>query len=351
MGYKLWLKVLLFSSFFSFMLIVTFNYYIDSFQLFDKKKNTVSSDLLNGYYISSKIISVNRVENIYESMIKNSKFTDVLAMGSSRTMLLHKELFLTNNINYFNFTDGTAGLKHYVRILGLFNKYKKQIPKKIILGVDPWVFDKKVSLNSVATILKSKQDIESKSKYSQLFNFEYTKINLLSLFKSNTYKKSKNLGSLISGNNMVMSSSGDFYYPIKKNQINSLEISKIVDNNIIKCNKINYNTKCINYKELNNFNEMAYLLDYLEENKIEVTILLFPFEPVFYNHISHNYSFFESNERIINFFKSKKVKIKGSYDPLVFNLNSTDFMDSIHLSESGMKKFLTNLNLITEDKN
>jgi hypothetical protein len=145
--YKILLKKHILSTTILFVLIAAFNYIVDDFNLFGSHNNdSMVYDLYNGYYITSENIAANRVDNIYDKLLylKRNERIDVLAIGSSRTKSLHKDLiFADQSINYLNLTDGTAGLNHYAKVMGLFNKYSIPIPPKIIMGLDPWVFDEK----------------------------------------------------------------------------------------------------------------------------------------------------------------------------------------------------------------
>ena len=97
--FKRWVFFFIVGSFSLFGTIVFFNYYVDTFSLFRKSGTSMADDMINGYYISGNNISSNRVENIYEPIIKKLGYIDVLAIGSSRTMLLHKNLLFDNGLN------------------------------------------------------------------------------------------------------------------------------------------------------------------------------------------------------------------------------------------------------------
>jgi len=268
--FKSWVLTVLFSIMFLSTCVVLFNYFVDSFSLFQKSKSGIVDDLIDGYYITGDNISSNRVENIYEPLIKKIKKIDVLAIGSSRTMLLHHDLLFKNKkVSYYNFTDGTANLDHYARILGLFNKYSIRFPKVIILGIDPWIFDKQTSLSRINRLISNTSHVD-KSKYMQLFNFEYTLINLKSLLINNKYKKSYSLDELlnIKNRNIIISPDGDLYNPMFASNITSVELIKKEKSMLKKCDKTNYNTKCVKYEKLNNFKVLKYIIDYLKSKDV-----------------------------------------------------------------------------------
>jgi hypothetical protein len=337
--YKRWIKYFFRGSILFFGIIVSFNYFVDSFNLFHNSKSSMAKDLQNSFYISGAYVSTNRVDNIYEPLIQSIKKSDVLVIGSSRSMKLHKELlYADKNISFYNFTDGTANLNHYAKILGLFNKYNKKFPDTIILGIDPWVFDEKVSLTRIKKLLESGKN-SLKSKYMQLFNFEYTKINVQTLFMPK-YKKSKKLSDLLTLNNKnpIISPHGDLYTPLYRNDISKEKLLSDIQIGLQKCDETNYNTKCVKYEKLHNFTVLKYILDYLKQHKVNVVIYLSPFEPTFYKHIV-KYNNFKIYEKMIEaFLIDNNVKIVGSYDPKDYDLKSIDFTDGIHPKESVIKK-------------
>ena len=345
--YQSWTISFFILSFFLAISIIALNLKIDSFNLFNYTKLTIAKDLLNGYYISGENISVNRVDNIYDPLLKNIEKIDILAIGSSKTMLLHKDiLFKDKNPIYYNFTDGTARLKHYAKILGLLNKYEIKYPSTIILGLDPWVFDQKASLTQIKALLNNTDKLNT-NKYSQLFNYEYTKLNLLSLFNQTIYNKSKRVSDLHikTNKNMIISPNGDIYYPVKENNLTLDELLQNVQNNIQKCDQQNYDTKCVKYNKLTNFQETKYLLTYLKNKNVNVVVYFAPFEPTFYDHICKYNNFSKHYTKIKSFLRKNDINTIGSYNPHDLNLTSSLFLDSIHPNEKGIKKIFSKINL------
>ena len=336
--FKKWIIGVFIGIFITSSIIVVFNYSVDSFNLFEKSNANISKDLNDGYYVTGNNISSNRVDNIYESMIEAIKEVDVIAIGSSRTMLLHKDLlFNDDKIIYYNFTDGTAYLKHYAKIIGLFNKHNIPFPHNIILGIDPWVFDQKASLSQIKRLINNTNN--DSSEYLQLFNFEYTTINLKSLFNKKEYQKSKNLNDLltIKNNNIIISPNGDLYNPLSVSIVDTNRLIKSVKEDLKKCDESNYDTKCIKYSKLNNFNELNYLIDYLKNKDVNVIVYFSPFEPTFFEHIVKYNKFSIYNKQIRRFFVENNINTIGSYNPSDYNLTSNYFLDGIHPVDSAIK--------------
>jgi len=360
-NYKKWVIKFFFFFFLSSFLIIIFNYWVDAFNLFKETKlhnnSNIIEDLENKYYISYDGVDSNRVENIIRPLISRMKKIDILSLGSSRIMLLHKELLNNEELKYYNFTNGTARLDHYAKIIGMFNMYNIKLPKYIILGIDPWVFDEQWNISDIKDLLKTNQR-KSYKNYLQLFNFEYTKINFSTLKKRlkstkkskvdisfnrenmNNYFRSKNFKNLLikENKNIILSPYGDLYYPISKKTINLQEVKAKIN----QCKQNNFNTKCVDYKKLNNFNELQFLINFLQNNGVKIAIFLAPFEHTFYKHIIENNNFLVHEKKIKEFFIKNNLPIIGSYNPQDLNLSSDYFSDSIHVSELGMKRIFSN---------
>jgi len=342
--YLKWIKSFFITVLVTSFSILLFNYYIDSFNLFSQSNSNLAKDLQNGYYISGENIDSNRVDNIYEPLIRNIKELDFLAIGSSRTMLLHKDiLFGKKHINYYNFTDGTARLRHYAKIFGLLNKYNIQFPHTVILGLDPWIFDEKASIVQIKQLLNNPKS--SNSNYLQLFNYEYTKINILSLINNIKYTKSTKLEDLRKSKNIIISPSGDLYNPLHDNSITLDNLLKKVENVLKECDEKNANTKCVKYSKLNNFKEVKYMFNYLKNRGVDIIVYLAPFEPTFYQHIVKYNNFTKYNSDILEFLSKNNIEIVGSYNPADLNLTSSYFLDSVHPNEDAIKLIFKNIEL------
>ena len=334
------------------VMIVSFNFMVDSYHIFrENPKDSIVYDLKNGNYVSSKTITSNRIDNIYDKLLflyKNVKI-DLLAIGSSRTLPLHKELIISDqNIQYLNFTTGTARLSQLAEMVGLFKKHSIKLPKNIIIGLDPWIFDEKIPLSKVKSLLNLRATQITKN-YNQLFNYEYTKINFESMFADNSYIKSKNISDIRkkSKNNMIMSPFGDLYYPESQENVDLKIIQKRILDHINRCKANNFNTRCVDYATLNNIKEFVFFINYLKSNGSNVIIFLAPISPTFYAHILNNNNFKDHYKNILNTLKDLKVTVIGDYNPATFNLNDEDFMDSFHPKTKVIKQIFKTKKLIS----
>jgi len=317
------------------ILIVSFNLIVDSFNIFGKNKNnSIIDELKNGKYITSELIATNRINNIYDKLLflyKNNNL-DALAIGSSRAISLHKELIFNNQkVQYLNFTTGTARLNHLAKMIGLFKKHSMELPSRIIIGLDPYIFDNQISLSTIKSLINN-QTSQINNDYSQLFNYEYTKINLQSIFTENSYISSANLQDARAQNEnfMTLSPNGDLYYPESQENLDLESIQNSITKFIDGCEANKFDIRCMNMKNLNNLEEFSYLVNYLKKNGSKVIIFLSPIAPTFYSYLLKKTNFKEHHEHIKNILKNLQLDFIGDYNPYIYNLKDKNFIDSLH---------------------
>jgi hypothetical protein len=212
---------------------------------------------------------------------------------------------------------------------------------------------KKTTADKVMNLVSSTSDY-SNSKYTQLINYGYTKINLMSVLKDKQYQKSKHvrelsrhLDKLYSGDYDIISPNGDIYSPFQEGT-RTYSIASIITETINKCNKTNYDPKCMNYNKLRNINAFRSLINYIKSKGSEIIIFLPPFSPTFFHHVVDNNNFSTHNDKILTILREEGLnKIVGSYDPSVLNLNDSDFSDSIHPTVDALRSVFKNIKIDT----
>ena len=140
-NYKQWSVIYVAIFLFPIVAVFPFNVLVDSSAYFSvnlKDRNGLEQ-LLNGKTISEVHPQNTRSRNRY--LIKNrEEKVDIIAVGSSRTHGLRRE-YITSEETFFNHAMSRSILEDYIGIVGGYKKFKDYIPSKVILGVDPWVFN------------------------------------------------------------------------------------------------------------------------------------------------------------------------------------------------------------------
>lgn len=317
--------------------LVYFNYTFDSYGFF-KQNNEVS-------FAAKAVATGNNIaglENYDERLFQKQVFQnfevypETLIIGSSRTMMVQSSM-LSNSNRTFNHSVSGASLEDYIAILGLYAQ-KKVLPKKVIFGIDPWIFNKNNrqsrwlglsteynfilgEIRGTASQVVIKKD---ENKYFQLINFENTKNNFLHFKESHKIK-------IITDENIdstIKRADGSIVYPFKTRFQKDTETQKLVKEYIV--GEI-YSLG--NFKELSNIQLFEDFILFLTKNGVTVELFLPPYHPTVYNYFSNNYQYInvlKSEAYLRKFAKKHSLKVYGSYNPKEYGLTSHDFTDGMH---------------------
>ena len=141
-------------------LITFFNYKVDSLGIFGHSNylSKAAKALTSGKMIAGL---QNIDDRLFQDLIiKNLQVrNDVIAIGSSTTILLRKGVVSKDRINFFNHSVNGASLEDYIAIVGAYESIHGYLPSAVILGVDPWVFNKNNGQGGRWTSLKKYYDV------------------------------------------------------------------------------------------------------------------------------------------------------------------------------------------------
>ena len=351
-------RLFVFIFFSSFLLLITgisvFNYKMDSNHPYSRLQvlECASDDLLSGKIIAG-------IENyndryLQKLVIKKMKgVPDTIAIGSSRTMLLRASYIGLDQGSFFNHSVAYALLKDHIAILGSY-KRKGAFPKTIILGVDPWLFDKKSETalyserwkslfsdyyylltfikGDISTLKVLYEHVQNKvSKAKKLLSYRYTIANY-ELFlgkKGNNYRVVKNT----SVDAYLKMPDGSIYYPFKV-RFRDDSITQEKSQNVLEAIK--------SYIFQLSFQEtFISLIDYILNSGTQVIFFLHPYHPNTYQEISRKKELqfvVKIEEMLRSLAKSRNIPVIGSYDPSSFNFSSRDFFDGAHAHDYAVKE-------------
>lgn len=119
--------------------MIAVNYWGDGGHLFnDRYEKKIAALVLSGHYVTN--ISNYDERSVVKEFAKNCKtHYDVLIIGSSRTLIINSANF--QNLKVFNSSVSGASVEDLVAIYQMY-KTQKMLPKKILFGIDPWLFNK-----------------------------------------------------------------------------------------------------------------------------------------------------------------------------------------------------------------
>jgi len=346
---KFTVKLILFTV--SILLIVTsVNYYGDAGDIFHKGKVAqIAKYLVEGYNVAN-------VDNIDErdlqrNIIKLSKINpSVIVLGSSRIMLIHSDYFKTNS--FMNHGVSGASIEDMIAIYQLY-KIKGLLPQKILIGVDPWIFNKnngQSRWNTLAveyeSFFSSKTSVKNLftpfDKYYQLFSPSYFQSSIKILIKQVLNRKQKlPLPTKLKVNDGgTRLSDGSISYNLEYRNVTIQDIDKKakyhISGNIYALERYT----SFDEKYLHLFN---MFVDEILSNNIEVEFILMPYHPLVYDFLvsKKDYKIVIDFEKYIKDYAGlKNIPVTGSLNPHLYNLNSFHFYDGMHLNEKGVDAVL-----------
>lgn len=329
--------------------LASFNYFFDCYGFFQKN---------NGVAFAAKSVSqgetIAGLENFDERLFQKQVFQnfeaypDTVIVGSSRSMMIQSSM-LGNSGKVFNHSVSGASLEDYIGILGMYTE-KNKLPKRIILGIDPWIFNKNNGQDRWKSLLPeynfmSKEisteplqisEHNDKNKYLQLINFENTKNNILHLRDNHRIK-------IITDENIdaaIKRADGSIAYPFKIRFQEDGETQKqaksYLSGHIYSVEK---------FKELSNTKLFETFVTYLVSHGTKVEFFLPPYHPIVYSHFVHNHQYeniMSAEAYLRSFSKTNNILLYGSYNPDIFGFTSNDFTDGMHGKAIVSKKILSN---------
>lgn len=333
-----------------FLVVVGVNYFGDAAKLFSTAYEEQIVDILEAGQLVTNL--KNYDERILQEKIINRKTVapDILILGSSRMMLLGQAYFDDQN-SIYNSAVSSASLEDFIAI---FQIYKSQnlLPKKVIIGFEPWLFNNNNELTRWKSIASYYYTFCKKSDKNNFLTSKIEKYNqLLSLsyFQSSI----KELPNNITGKNNPIATLE------KRNATNT----KLLDGSISHSNayrlasQTEINTKALNYieedamtvfQDYESFSptlvrEFELLIEVMQED-MEVIFVLTPYHPLVYPKLNERFSSIAKSEKYIyEFAKKQGFKITGSFNPKSLKMDESFFFDGLHCNEKAMKQVLDNL--------
>ncbi len=330
------------------ILVIGINFYGDAGNLYSKDYETkIGEEIIRGHNVTNVLNCDERVLQKY--CINNLQVCpDILAIGSSRMMMVHASLF--KGTTFYNASVSGAAVEDLLAITSMYDQ-KNCSPRKIFIGLDPWTLNRNSTqtrwrvLNSdLKKFLSNSNDsgnlpdeenmkerfkstLRANLKYNQLISPSYFQQSLYSVFFLNT-----TLLVTTQKDNITLTrlSDGSISYDAKTREIPPKELEKKV---------ADFTRDGIygieNFTDLDSDDQkkLDLLITYYKQRKTEIIFILAPYHPDIYKKIatSSKYIMVSESEKYFKELADKNhIKIKGSFDPGKIGLTSKDFYDGMH---------------------
>jgi len=361
MSAKKWVGIWFVITIFSIFGVAASNYYIDSLGLISKNSylDKAAQELANGKIVAGL---KNFNERIFrKKIIENIKNPpEWIALGSSRIMQLRKRFFIDNNQTFQNLAVSGASLEDYLALIQVYKNHFKSLPKNIIFGIDPWVFNKYSRQNRYLSIydeynqfmnilgFASKKSEKDKFYiYKKLFSIEYFKENIKFIAKTiGKGFKGFYITNSLDTDDYLREPDGSIQYPYKIRYPNKEQVIK---------KAIAYGKPPVyslyHFQHMYNIAIFEKLINYLLEHNVRIYFYLPPYNPLAYNNIIKNYPIIAKIEHYLkNFANEHNITVIGSYNPYDINLTIDDFFDGMHTLDSAYIKLFSHLKNNKVDK-
>ena len=339
---KLILKLTLFVPLLAGVVLV--NYYVDPACLFkdDAYLFGIADLLLRGD-------NVQNVPNLDERLLQKHYIerltyaNDVIVLGSSRSMLIGKDLFPGKR--FFNNSVSGASIEDFVAIYNMYEE-KGMPPGSVVLGIDPWIFiehsgqtrwrsvrpDVYAGFKRMGVSFSGNNiDLVSK-KYLQLVSFPYFQSSLETLFlrrfagrRAQYFPTQERVDPV----DMILLADGSRSYPQKERSKTAAQVLAAAQGLINDHFGLRSHVK-IDERDARVF---ELFVRRLRSRNTEITIFLPPYNPFIHDYCarSDEYRIMRDVEAFIRRFADKEhISVRGSYDPHAYSLTQDDFYDGVH---------------------
>ncbi len=327
------------------LMVSSVNYFGDAGGIFNEGKIAkIAAYLVEGYNVTN----VGNIDerDLQRRIIQLSKITpSTIVLGSSRIMMIKSEYF--NTTSFMNHGMSGTSLEDMIAIYQLY-KMKGALPQKIVIGIDPWIFNRnneQTRWKGLAPEYYSFFSSENNGgntniffdKYYQLFSPSYFKSSIRMLLNKKLLKPLPLPTKLKVNDAFTRLSDGSISYDAKCRNVTIQDVDNqarsYIAGAIYSLEK--YSTFDKEYIYL--FNKFV---DEILSNNIQLEFVLMPYHPLVYDFFSSNNKYqivLEFERYLKNFAMNKKIPLVGSFNPHAFNLNSSHFYDGMHLNERGVE--------------
>ena len=275
----------------------------------------------------------------------SDKQIDILALGSSRSMQLTKDV--VGNENFFVAGVTGAELRDCINIYYLFKKADKQ-PKKVILFTEFWFFsqgnlDPRADtqeyenfcreINSQPFLIQSRKV----TRLKELLSFPYFQNSikyLLSGEKRPPVVATDKADGFLATRRYDGSYSYEESYRLSKN-ISPDNMAKdfTVKNSIFLSYTGNDEKLCFQFEKF---------IEKMQEDGVEVELVISPFHPIVYDYMANSEKYkdpMETEKYFHEVAKKYNIPCYGSYNPSALGLTNTDFYDAQHPNAQAIYKY------------
>ena len=327
------------------LILLGVNYLVDPAKRFDNEYEMEMARIVaDGKYVTA-------VSNYDERLFRKNLVRlmtwapDVAVIGSSRTLLIGSDHF--KGLRVFNSSVSGASIEDLVALYQLM-KGSGKLPRKILLGVDPWMFNdsyQDVRWKSLEGYYyeyimgRNSQQVEvgKLTDVSNLLSLSYFQAAIKYLVKHGKGTAPIRTGSKYNDGNTVLSD-GSLVYGREFREVDTNELDRRA-NEYIRGDIYGLH----DYHAVSNrkWDLFSTLVGNILRSGPTLELVMVPYHPRIYGRIVNSYPVVaEVEARLRCIATSHSLVIRGSYDPSEAGASATCFYDGMHCNEQGVARLL-----------
>lgn len=337
------------------LLLVCVNFYVDTRGLFQggQFERELAAKLHEGKAISNfQKLDERQILRLYIKEMKTPY--DILVIGSSRGLQITAAIAGADGTFY---NAGMTGEDYYdvVGTVGLLHSYGR-LPKNMVMVLDPWILsaqpdaknkrsDKNLANRFLTETLGFDEPYTEESfqwNTEALVAPDYFQTNMAYFFSDHSEEErpSEVTGDIYAQETEIKMADGTLLYTEEyRNQV-----QQEVDHDAQLRATMPF-MMCGFYPQPDTklCKQFTAMVDFLQENGVEVTFLLTPFHPDLYarveSHMDTEGGVVYSESFFYALAQEKNIPIYGSYNPERANCDREDFYDGLHIRRESISKF------------
>lgn len=329
--------------------IASFNYWQDPADIFPRESRykEIAKESCDGKIIA---LTGNYDERLFRKSVITNGNNDyrIVVLGSSRVMTIGEES-IADGTSLINLGVSGGVIQDYIALWYRYQLAMKSKPDMVIIGVDPWIFNKNNgeirwqkslgddyvdAMNSFGFSRKITRNVED---YKQLLSIKY--------FRESRRKWRKRIKGLeVWGGEGKSDESTSLLYPDGSIEYaHSLYMGNAEDKARDFIRGEVYHLE--DYDELDPVlkEEFADFIESIKKQGIKVMFYLPPYHPIVYDFLSCADKYkcmIKANDWLRDFARDNGIEAVGAYNPVEIGLNNESFFDGMHLKRYKLNEYL-----------
>ncbi len=330
------------------LVVMAVNFFGDAANIYSDVEERMATAMVAGLHVAN---AYNYDERILQRKLIERDPTppELLVLGSSRVMLFDGKLFSASAFR--NHGVGGATLEDIAGIYQL-HKNNTSLPKRIVLGLDPWILNDHNSLDKWMEFLPEfSQFMDQDPPWSplrpqrkalgQLISPSYFQQSLPMLYDRLFHPELTEIQpvSEVQGESFIRMSDGSVRYQAEITQASPEQVDERARTALGGFFKMDRYTELSAAKK----QILERLLDDWAAQGIQVQLVLIPFHPIVYADLvsKDRYAVLPQFQHyVIELAAQKGVRLTGSLDPGDLGMGRTHFYDSMHMNPAGVARVL-----------